>query len=80
MNYSGSSGGMEADAVEQLWSLSEGRHGFHYMTLLFNGDAKTHRHLCNLNAYDDGIDSKRRVHQPYRKRIGNSPSQAGDIE
>ena len=52
-NYTGTSGGMEADAAETLWSRSVDRHKFRYTTLLSDGDSNTYKHLCALNVYGD---------------------------
>ena len=40
-------------AAEQLWERSIDNYGFCYTTLLSDGDAKTHNHLCSLKVYGD---------------------------
>ena len=72
VNYSGSSGGMEADAAEQLWSRSEDRHRFRYTTLLSDGDAKTHKHLCSLKVYGDTVIEKEECVNHVAKRLGSA--------
>ena len=52
-NYTGTSGGMEADAAETLWIRSVDRHKFRYTTLLSDCDSKTYKYLCALNVYGD---------------------------
>ena len=54
-NYSRSSGRMEAAAAESLWNRSIER-DFRYTTLLSDGDARTYKHLCDLNIYGDDVD------------------------
>ena len=54
-NYSGSSGRMEAAAAESLWNRSIER-DLRYTTLLSDGDARTYKHLCDLNIYGDDVD------------------------
>ena len=51
-NYSRYSGGMEAVAAESLWNRSL-EHDFHYTKLLSDGDTKTYKHLCDMNACGD---------------------------
>ena len=53
INYSGSSGGMEKEAAEILWQRSVDNFRFRYTTLLSDGDARTHSHLCSLNVYGE---------------------------
>ena len=71
--YTGTSGGMEADAAETLWSRSVDRHKFRYTTILSDGDSKTYKHLRALKVYGD---CQRRVHQSRYKAVGDSPSNA----
>ena len=52
---SGSSGGMEMAGAEQLRRRSEAKCGFRYTTLLSDGDAKTHVHLCGPKVYGDDV-------------------------
>ena len=51
-NYQGSSGSMESQAAEHLWTRSL-NHGFRYITMLSVGDAKTFNHLTSLQVYGD---------------------------
>ena len=44
-NYTGTSGGMEADAAETLWSRSVDRHGFRYIRLSY--PTATQKHTNN---------------------------------
>lgn len=72
-NYSGASGGMEAEAAEQLWSRSLDRHGFRYTTLLSDGDAKTHKHLCSLKVYGEDTEIiKEECINHVAKRLGTA--------
>ena len=72
-NYAGTSGGMEADAAETLWSRSVDRHKFRYTTLLSDGDSKTHKHLCALNVYgDDTVIVKEECINHVAKRLGTA--------
>ena len=54
-NYSGSLGGMEAAPAESLWNRLIER-DFRYTTLLSDGDARTYKHLCDLNIYSDDVE------------------------
>ena len=72
-NYTGSSGGMEVDAAESLWTRSEDRHNFRYTTLLSDGDSKTHKHLCALNVYGDDVEIvKEECINHVAKRLGTA--------
>ena len=70
-NYSGSSGGMEAAAAESLWNRSLER-DFRYTTLLSDGDAKTYKHLCDLNIYGDVELQKEECINHVAKRLGTA--------
>ena len=70
-NYSGSSGGMEAAACESLWNRSLKRN-FRYTTLLSDGDAKTYKHLCDLNIYGDVELQKEECINHVAKRLGTA--------
>ena len=52
-NIEGSSSGMEAAKAEVLWERSVERHRFRYTAILSDGDAKTFKHLCDLQGYGD---------------------------
>ena len=71
-NYSGSSGGMEMAAAKLLWKRSEARSGFRYTTLLSDGDAKTHSHLCSLGVYGDTSITKEECTNHVAKRLGTA--------
>ena len=51
-NFHGTPSAMDADS---LWCHSGQRHGFCYVIVLSNGDAKTYNHLIDLNIYRDDI-------------------------
>ena len=70
MNYSGTSGGMEADAAEQLWTWSEEQHRFRYTTLLSDDDVTTHKHLCSLKVYGNTVMKKGEFISHIAKRLG----------
>ncbi|KAI0220451.1 putative N-acetylgalactosaminyltransferase 9 [Lamellibrachia satsuma] len=50
-NFEGTAGAMDAEIAEILWLHSEQRHGFRYVTVLSDGDAKTDNHLVSHNVY-----------------------------
>ena len=68
-NYSSLSGGMEQAAAELLWRRSVDR-GFHYMTLLSDGDAYTFKHLTDLKVYRDVVLEKEECIDHVSKRLG----------
>ena len=72
-NYTGSAGGMEMAAAEELWRRSLAKYQFRYTTLLSDGDAKTHTHLCGLEVYggDVGILKEECVNH-VAKRLGTA--------
>ena len=71
-NYEGSSGGMEMKAAELRWNRSVDR-GFRYTTLLSDGDAKTLKHLTDLNVYgDDVVLEKEECINHVAKRLGTA--------
>ena len=51
VNYEGSSGGMEQEAGEILWSRSVDRNRMRYTVMLSDGDTKTYDHLTSLDIY-----------------------------
>ena len=54
ITYSGSSGGMEAAEIpSSRIERSVDNFRFRYTTLLSDGDARTHSHLCSLNVYGE---------------------------
>ena len=55
INHAGSSGAMEKMAAEAIWKRSVSKHGFHYTTVLSDGDTKTVDHLYKLSPYGEGI-------------------------
>ena len=72
INYSGSSGGMEAAAAEQLWERSIDKFGFRYTTLLSDGDAKTYNQLCSKQVYGDTPIEKEECVNHVSKRLGTA--------
>ena len=51
-NYDGLADGMEVTAAEILWNRSLEK-GFRYTTMVSDGDARTFKHLCELNVYGE---------------------------
>ena len=72
INYSGSSGGMEAAAAEHLWERSIDKFGFRYTTLLSDGDAKTYNQLCRKQVYGDTSTEKEECVNHVSKRLGTA--------
>ena len=70
-NYQGSSGGMEVQAAEHLWTRSLNR-GFRYTTMLSDGDAKTFNHLTSLQVYGDVVIQKEECINHVAKRLGTA--------
>ena len=70
-NYQESSGGMEAQAAEHLWTRSL-NHGFRYTTMLSDGDAKTFNHLTSLHVYGDVELQKEECVNHVAKRPGTA--------
>ena len=55
MNYTGNPGGMEVAVAEDLWDRSMDRHGFRYITILSDGDAKTFKRLTEMEVYGPDV-------------------------
>ena len=71
INFEGSSGAMEQEAGEVLWSRSIARNQMRYTTMLSDGDTKTFDHLCNLNIYGDDYPlNKEECINHVQKRMG----------
>ena len=68
-NYSRSSGGMEAVAAKSLWNRSI-ELDFRYTTLFSDCDARTYKHLCDLNIYYDMELQKEECINHVAKRLG----------
>ena len=72
-NFEGTPGGMDAAIAEVLWRRSERRHGFRYVTVLSDGDAKTFNHLVSLNVYgEDCTITKEECINHVSKRLGTA--------
>ena len=56
VNYTGSSGGMEVEAVEILWKQSIDRHNFRYTTMVSDGDSRSYIHLCAKKVSGDDVE------------------------
>ena len=52
-NFNGTSGAMEVEAAERLWTRSIEKHNVRYMTMLSDGDSKAFDALTALNVYGD---------------------------
>ena len=55
-NYEGSSGGMESEAAEILWTQSEDKHNFRYTTMLSECDSRTHKHSVEMRCVHVSIN------------------------
>ncbi|GFW09130.1 uncharacterized protein TNCV_315411 [Trichonephila clavipes] len=55
INHIGTSRAMEMKAAAKIWSRSEAC-GFRYTTLLFDGDAETHKFLNSLKIYEPDVE------------------------
>ena len=72
-NFAGTAGAMDAAIAAILWKRSIERHNFRYVTLLSDGDARTHNHLETLNVYgDDHHISKEECVNHVAKRMGSA--------
>ncbi|KAI0210947.1 hypothetical protein LSAT2_004288 [Lamellibrachia satsuma] len=72
INYSGSSGGMEEAAAEQLWKRSIDKFGFRYTTLLPDGDAKTYNQLYSKRVFGGTPIEKEDCVNHVPKRLGTA--------
>ena len=52
-NFNGTSGAMEVEAAERLWTRSVEKHNVRYRTMLSDGDSKAFDALAALNLYGD---------------------------
>ncbi|KAI0222670.1 eIF-2-alpha kinase activator GCN1 [Lamellibrachia satsuma] len=72
-NFEGTAGAMDAEIAEILWRHSEQRHGFRYITVLSDGDAKKYNHLVSLNVYGDDCQvTKEECVNHVSKRMGTA--------
>ena len=72
-NFHGTPGAMDAAIAEILWRCSEQRHGFRYVTVLSDSDAKTYNHLVDLNIYGNNCPvTKEECVNHVRKRLGTA--------
>ncbi|GFV32625.1 uncharacterized protein TNCV_441171 [Trichonephila clavipes] len=72
INHVGTSGAMEMKAAAKIWFRSEAC-GFHYTTLLSDGDAKTHKFLNSLKIYGPDVEIlKEECINHVSKRLGTS--------
>ena len=72
-NFEGTPGGMDAAIAEILWRRSERKHGFRYVTVLSDGDAKTFNQLVSLNVYGkDCTITKEECINHVSKRLGTA--------
>jgi len=60
---------MDAAIAEILWKRSIERHGFRYVTLLSDGDARTYNHIASLNVYGDRCHIKKSVSTMWRRGL-----------
>lgn len=71
MNYEGSSGAMGMKAAERLWERSVAKNQMRYITVLSDGDAKTHLYLKNKAPYGDVVSiEKEECVNHIAKRMG----------
>ena len=68
-NFKGTAGAMDAAIAEILWKRSIERHGFRYVTLLSDGDARTYNHIASLNVYGDRCHIKKSVSTMWRRGL-----------
>ena len=72
-NFEGMAGAMDAAIAEILWKRSIERHGFRYVTLLSDGDARTYNHIASLNIYGDNCHvEKEECINHVSKRLGTA--------
>ncbi|KAK2182012.1 hypothetical protein NP493_372g05029 [Ridgeia piscesae] len=72
-NFHGTPGAMDAAFAEILWRHSEQRHGFCYVTVLSDSDAKTYNHIVDLYVYgDDCPVTKEEFVNHVSKRLGTA--------
>ncbi|GBM86012.1 hypothetical protein AVEN_30513-1 [Araneus ventricosus] len=69
-NYVGSSSTMKVIAAEILWKRSVQNCVMRYMSVLSDGDSKTHQDLLELDVYDESVKiSKEECLNPVAKRL-----------
>lgn len=70
-NFDGSSGMMEVEAARVLWRRSIERNKMRYVTMLSDGDSKTHSELCSIKPYGPDYDiEKEECVNHVSKRLG----------
>ena len=72
INYAGSSGGMEVEAAEILWTRSVEKHNFRYTTVLSDDDSRMYKRLCDLDVYDGVEIRKEECVNHVEKRMGTA--------
>lgn len=69
-NFDGSSPAMEVAGAERLWKRSQDI-GFRYVSVVSDGDSKTHDHLSSLNIYGKDVQiEKQECVNHIAKRLG----------
>ncbi|KAG8226142.1 hypothetical protein J437_LFUL005803 [Ladona fulva] len=70
-NHTESVGKMEVDAIVEMFSKSEERHGIKYVNYIGDGDSKTYKGVLDAKLYGDGFAiNKRECIGHVQKRMG----------
>ncbi|XP_044588451.1 uncharacterized protein LOC123267711 isoform X2 [Cotesia glomerata] len=72
INHQGSAGKMEVDAVVQMFSRSEEKHGVKYVKYIGDGDSKTFKRILNIDPYKSNpVVIKKECVGHVQKRMGS---------